>query len=329
MIHRILVGLDGSSLAREAVIHAAALARAFDAELVLLRVLKPAHDDLFGPLGALHWKLSRAEARTALEESAAALTDHGLTVRTALTEGKPAEQIIDFARAHACDLIVLGSHGEGGVSQFQLGSTAHKVAAESGLSIFLVRGVGDAVANEREAGDTRLYRRILAPLDGSARAEWALCLAASIARSQGAELLLVSVVPTAETIASTPQRAEDRALREELRARAGRRAEEHVEAQRRKLAAADLAVRTLVRPAQQVAQAISEIAEQESADLVVLCAHGSGGEAPWHYGSVTSRLIAHDSRPLLIFQDQAVRELDMVHAEARSEECCPPLRAVR
>lgn len=327
MIRRILVGLDGSAPAREAVAHAAVLARAFDAELVLLRVLEPAHDDLFGPLGALHWKLSRAEARTALEESATALSGQGLKVRAELEEGKPAEQIIDFARAHDCDLIVLASHGEGGVSQFRLGSTAHKVTAESGLSIFLLRGAAPAATggSEEEAVDgVRLYRRILVPLDGSPRGEWALCLAASIARGQRAELLLLSVVPTAEAIAPTPHRAEDRDLREELRARATRCAEEHVEEQRRKLTTPDLTVRTMVRPARRVAQAISEVAEQEAVDLVVLCAHGSGGQAPWPYGSVTSRLLMHDFRPLLIFQDQAIRELATVQPETRSQECCPP-----
>lgn len=320
MIHRILVGLDGSPLSRSALAHATALARVFEAELVLFRVLKPAHDELFGPLGALHWRLSRAEARAALEENASALRQQGLDCSTEVAEGKPAEQIIDFARTHACDLIVLASHGEGGVGQFHLGSTAHNVAGESGLSILLVRDHFGRTMDEGEAAAGQLYQRIMVPLDCSARAEWALGLATSIARSQGAELLLVTVVPTADSIAATPPQAARREMLEELRERASTCSEEYLEELERRLAAPDLRVRTLVKSSRRVAQTLCEIADGEQMNLIVMCAHGSGGQAPWPYGSVSSRLIAHGSRPLLIFQDQAVRELTMVETVSRAED---------
>lgn len=323
MIHRILVGLDGSQLARSGLDHAAALARAFEAEIVLLRVLEPAHHELFGPLGALHWRLSCAEARAALDESAAVLQQQGLDCHVELVEGKPAEQIIDFARIHACDLIVLASHGERGVNQFRLGSTAHKIVSDCGLSILLLR---DSFARATDVGAEEtgpLYERIMVPLDCSARSEWALSMAASAARSQQAELLLVALVPTADSIAALPPQAGGRELLEDLSARALRCCEEYIEGIERRFTAPALRVRKLIRPSRRVAQTLTEIADSEQADLIVMCAHGSNGQAPWPYGSVSSRLIAHGSRPLLVFQDQAVRELAMVETVPGAEDRSP------
>lgn len=61
-------------------------------------------------------------------------------------------------------------------------------AEQIGLSLQLVRSPGEDFATTREGP---IYRRILVPMDGSHRAEWALCLASSLVRSQGASVLLV------------------------------------------------------------------------------------------------------------------------------------------
>ena len=69
MIDRILVGLDGSPLAERALPHAAAVAQAFGAELVLMRVLE---DDAKsgGPVDPVAWRLRRSEAQAYLRRVA-------------------------------------------------------------------------------------------------------------------------------------------------------------------------------------------------------------------------------------------------------------------
>ena len=145
----VLVPLDGSPLAECALPWAVAVAQALSARVTLLRVLeKPAlsiatshHHD------AVDWQMRRAEAQGQLARIDRELKARELTSAIELLEGRPAEQIIHFARAQQVDLIVLSSHGEGGLTGWVLSSTALKVVARTHSSILVVpalRGRGPA-----------------------------------------------------------------------------------------------------------------------------------------------------------------------------------------
>ena len=317
MIARLLVGLDGSRLSEEALPHAAALARAFDAELILLRVLE-AGSGITSPIDSVGWRLARAEATAYLEEIAGPLRRAGLEVRNELAEGKAAEQMVELAHDQGVDLIALCSHGEGGFSPFNLSGTAQKILAHSGLSVLLVRSA--RAAGESEPREAVAYRRILAPVDCSQRSEWASCLAASIARSEKAELLLAAAIPIPETLMQPPLGAADQALVDQLVARNRRHAESFLRALKSRLAHPGLLVRTLVKVTARVGETLRDLAREEAVDLVVVSAHGGSGEAPWPYGAVAARLIERGTTPLLAFQDQAVRELDAAGAKVAARD---------
>jgi len=313
--HRILVCVDPSASGDVCVRHAISLARALRSELTLVHVMEPAqrakpHVD------ALDWEIARQEARSYLErlqgEAAGAL---GWAVNARLEQGHPPERIVALAQEIDADLTVLGSHGEGGVTPWNLGSTAHHVIAVSRGSVFIAPISGTA--------DVAAPRRILAPLDGSRRTEGVLPTAARIARAYGAELILVHVVhellPTLVLYAT-----EDLDRARELTAHLAICAKAYLEGLRIGLVREGTPVRTVVACHANERHAILEISKREHADLVVVAAHGTACDPERTFGTVTEYLLAHARAPLLVLQDLPESEL---HAPELVETAAPALRA--
>jgi nucleotide-binding universal stress UspA family protein len=298
MIQRILVSVDGSPLAEQALSQAAAVARAFDSEIHLLRVQEP-ETGTGGFSDSVSWRLGRAEVGSYLERLAERLRRGGRRVETAFAEGRAADEILQAARERSADLIVLSTHGTTGQSRFNLGGTAQKVVSQAGRSVLIVRASEGRGAEPAEA----LHERILVPLDGSQRAQWALGLSSSIARTLGSELLLVHAVDTRELQGQAPATPEEKELARLVAGRDRQRAQEYLGQMRSVLAGSGLAVRTLLLDSSNVAETLCQLARDERVSLVVMSAHGSSGAAPWAYGSVAERLIAHGTTSLLVFQD--------------------------
>jgi nucleotide-binding universal stress UspA family protein len=306
VVDRILVALDGSPLSEATLPHAVAVARAFGAEILILRVLA-SRGRLGEAADPLTWRLGRAEAERYLADLAESLGGRGLAVRTELTEGDAASEIVAAAERHGVGLISLGSHGEGGLTPFPLSSTAQKVIARTGTSVLLARGRNGPAAG---AWHEPTHRRVVVPVDGSQRAEWALFLAASVARSQAAELVLVSIAPIPETVRRPPLERRVQRLMDEAAALNLRWTEEYLDEMKRRLEAPDLVVRTVVSSSRHVRHELDPLLLRERADLVVISAHGSAGNTRGPFGSVSSHLIHHGSTPLLVFQDQSSSPLE-------------------
>jgi nucleotide-binding universal stress UspA family protein len=300
-IRHVLVPLDGSVLAECALPWAVALAQALAARVTLLRVLeRPAisvatshHHD------AVDWQMRRAEAQSHLAGIDRDLKARQLTSTVELLEGRPAEKIIDFARAQQVDLVVLSSHGEGGLTGWTLSSTVLMVVARTHTSVLVVPA---HAAQGQRIGDVRV-RRLLVPLDCSPRAECVLPLAAALARAHDAELILAHVVPEPEMPRRLPPSAEDLAVVSRLTARNQLEAERYLGELRARLLDRKVRVGTRIVQAARRARAIRAMADEADVDLVLVCAHGQTGDARERYGSVAGRLLEEGSRPLLVLQD--------------------------
>ena len=149
MYNRILVPTDGSAGMTRVIDHASDLARAHDAELRFLYVVNTAS---FANLPMeTSWEsvtsMLRDEGESALEaaEDRAAAGD----CVTTIAEGPPSREIVADAEEADCDLIVMGTHGRGGLDRLILGSVAERVVRTSAVPVLTVR-VGDA-GRKREA----------------------------------------------------------------------------------------------------------------------------------------------------------------------------------
>ncbi len=296
MIERILLPLDGSELAECVLPHAVALSQAFGARLYLLRIEggKPAES------GTVAWRLRKAEAEAYLEELSVRLTASGVRrVEWRVEEGRAAEQVLQRARREKADLVLLSTHGRGGITGFGLSGTASKVVFDGRVSVLLVR------AAKPPARQPLRYRKILVPIDCSKRAEWAACTAAGLAKEHGAELVLVHVVPLAEVLEPLAAESEAHGISRRLTELNRQAALLYLRGLVETLRQPDLRVRS--RLAQQsgehVGCVVQAIVSEESPDLIVMAAHGADPTVGWAYGSVTRELLALGDVPLLVLQD--------------------------
>jgi nucleotide-binding universal stress UspA family protein len=311
-IRHILVPMDGSAVAECALPFAAVLGQVLSARITLLRVLTAPP----GRVDPVQWELVRAEARGQLVRSERQLTARGLTSAVAVQEGRPAEQIIHFAREHRVDLIVLSSHGEGGLTGWVLSSTAQKVVARTNSSILIV----PAYATEGSRTADLRFGKILLPLDCSPRAECILPFAAALARAHDAELILAHVVPEPELPRRMPPSPEDVALARRLTERNRNESESYLRNVSNDLSAQGIRVQIHAVVSTRRPHTILELADREAVDLIVACAHGATGKASDRYGSTAAHLIQRSNRPIVVLQDLAgaVRESTRAEEAARS-----------
>jgi len=130
---RILVPLDGSDLARQALPLAIELAKRASAELVVLRAVEP-HTQYASLL-----IMQRTQAARDLHALAAELRQQQVVVTPMVVVGSATEAIVDAAAQRGVDLIVMATHGYGGLQRWALGSVADKVLQAAPIPILLVR----------------------------------------------------------------------------------------------------------------------------------------------------------------------------------------------
>jgi nucleotide-binding universal stress UspA family protein len=140
---RVLVPLDGSALAEEALGPAVDLARALDAELLLLRVIDPVQALSVGPSRYLSMALepsnSLQETQHYLECAAARLRRGGVAVSVHSAIGTPGLIIASAAREQHAQLIAMTPHGAAGPSRLMLGRAATTILQHAGCPVLLVR----------------------------------------------------------------------------------------------------------------------------------------------------------------------------------------------
>lgn len=138
---RILVPTDGSEATLEAVQEAIDLAAEHGATIHALYVVNSASfaglpmDSSWENVSAM---LSE-EGSTALDDVAGMAESHGVGVVRELSDGNPAREIVRYAEDEDCDLVVMGTHGRGGIDRLLLGSVAEKVVRSSTVPVLTVR----------------------------------------------------------------------------------------------------------------------------------------------------------------------------------------------
>jgi nucleotide-binding universal stress UspA family protein len=314
MFRHILVPLDGSSLAECVLPHVIALATLSDASVTLLRVLETREADQRTPFAnPLDAHLGGVIADAYLAEAAERLSRAGISTETATLSGPAAEQIVAYARRSDVDLIVLSSHGENGLSAWNVSSVTQKVALRAHRSVMIVA----AYVAPRQGQELVPYRRVLVPLDGSQRAECVLPTAIALAQAHDVELVLAHVVRKAEMPYGVQSYQENRRLVDTLAGYQRRAAEAYLEDVRARLPV-EAKVELLVRS--NVTVALRELADQSACDLVLLSAHGHSGSPCCIYGGVTMGLIAFGGWPLLIIQDLSGEQIEPQRAELAAQE---------
>ncbi|NLE46692.1 MAG: universal stress protein [Chloroflexi bacterium] len=288
MIQHIMVPLDGSPLAECVLRHVLTVAKVFGAARVtLLRVVERSRQGgLDFALAPLRWHLQMAEAKQYLDQVAAHLTHLHLRVSAVLVEGKAAEGIAEYIAQSDVGLLILSTHGHSGLGPWSISGVVQKVILGTRVPTLLVRAHKPPAPRNRPA----LYRTILAPVDGSRRAECVLPMLNSLATTLGARVVLAHVIPHV----ALPHRASKTQQQLDLEHRLVEMSRDEGERYVHHLAThMSSYVETRVIVSDDVAGSLHGLTQDQHADVVVLCAHGCTRAARWPYGT-TPLLIVHD-----------------------------------
>jgi nucleotide-binding universal stress UspA family protein len=261
----------------------------------------------------LNWLIRKAEANSYLDELTRRLRTAGLLAEQQILEGPAAEQIVEFSRANHVPLIVLSSHGQSGLSGWNVSSIVQKIILRAHTSVMIIR------AYQSPAPDmTGLrYHRLLVPMDGSQRAESILPVVATLARNQDAQILLAHVVRRPEVPRQMPPAREETELADRLVELNHAEATRYLDDLRSRLPA-DAQARVLI--SEHIAATLHELVDQENIDLVLLSAHGHSGLTRWPYGNVVMSFITFGTTPLLILQDLPMDQIEPTQAEITARE---------
>lgn len=267
----IVVPVDGSRNAENALPHAVKLASYLDAPIHLVHIVESSA----GQKGL-------AEARKAFQPYAEKLSEryHMPAAELHVGQGSPANEILKYAGGEAAQMTVIASHGRGGFRAALVGSVADKVVRGAEIATLVVPGVNQVT----EA----TYDEILVGVDGSPEAERALAKARELAQATGGHITLVraytSTPPVGIEFGYYPGSVAD-ALREA--------ADEYLSETAQENEGTLLMVGS-------ASAAVEEGANHIDADLIVLASRGKGLAARIALGSTTDRVMHSTHRPLLV-----------------------------
>lgn len=331
MFTHMLVPLDGSRRAEQALPIAARLAQASGGTVVLLRVVNVPNQ--YTNYIAMQPIITQQDIDYQLDEAKDYLgilthstSLHSTDTRTLVFFGQPAASILAVAESQSIDLVVMSSHGYTGMTRWIMGSVAEKVAHHAPVPVLILREGKPLLAGLHPDGGGCL--RALIPLDGSTRAEAAIApvahlIAALSAPGRGAlHFTQVVVMPGIGTISKYE--------RETLLQRAKENLKSTVEEIREGLLAdyeADLklSITWSVTVDDDIAAGIVRVAENSEdaegagvfggCDVIAMATHGYGGLQRWALGSITERVLHTTRLPLLIVRppDVIARENQTAH----------------
>jgi nucleotide-binding universal stress UspA family protein len=319
MFDPVMVPLDGSLLAECVLQHVVAIARAFDAKVILLRVLdKKQASEKAQLFDLVNWQINKTGAKLYLEKISTRLQKSGLRIETAVLEGLVAESITEYALKRGVKLIILSSHGRSGLSQWGISSVTQKIIFSAPTSVLIIRAHQPATSELIE----QQYTRLMVPLDGSRRAEYVLPMVTLLARFHQSRVSIVHVVKTPEMARQMPLAHEDLELSNRIVARNREEAIRYLDQVRLQSPLEGIEVQTRLLTSDNAAAALHELVGKENIDMVALSAHGYSGYNQWPYGSMVNNFILYSKVPLLIVQDLPAKDeplvVDMVpreHAE--------------
>jgi nucleotide-binding universal stress UspA family protein len=352
MFKRILIPLDGSILAERVIPHAEHFARIFGSTIILLEVLDPvSYHGYHYSVDPLSWQIRKTEADVYLNGIAARIrkdideadqskgnNKKAVKVEYAVREGKAAENIINFAQSEKIDLLVISTHGMGGLSRWNISSITQKVINLIYMPVLIIRAY-----DSPESESARIhYRGILIPIDTSRRAECSLPVGIALAQGENrtgagsgknthvsdktspdhliskTKLFLAAVLKPPELPVPEPYPVEVEKLSKQLLDSSRQAVNNYLEDTKKHL---PVECETRVVESNNISSAIQRLATEESAiDLVLLCAHGYSGESSWPYGSVARNYMEHGTKPVLVVQDIQRSQLRPTAAELAAEK---------
>lgn len=327
MYSKVVVPLDGSELSERSLPYARLVAGALSIPIELVEAF-----DAFPP--ALHDHLALVATQRMLDTARSRSDDYLSGVQARLREmgyyatattlpGNPTQAIVDWVSDDTDALVVMTTHGRGGIARWALGSVADKVLHSIPNPMLLVRGSRGTAPGDADP------QAVLVPLDGSTLSELSLEHAATMATALKTRIVLLRVnLDAAEyrdylgptDSAATATLNYDWAAVEALIQADVQAARNSLDQSAKRLSREFGFVNDVVAlpvESRNVADAIADTAASERA-IVVMTTHGRSGINRLVLGSVTDRVVRHSEAPVLV-----VRQAETLSAATMEERADP------
>jgi nucleotide-binding universal stress UspA family protein len=290
----ILVPLDGSSLAEQALPLAAEIAERAKGKVKLVLVHNPSLVFEPGPdYTKIELAMHKAD-REYLRSVVGRLRERlGRALSSAVLEGPVVQTLARYVRELGTDLVVITTHGRGGLRRAWLGSVTDQLIRTLEVPILVVR------PSETETQETPRVTEMLVPLDGSPLAEAVLEPAAALARLWDAEVSLVQVVRpvilTSDPPLPFPTGYSDQAtsLRRDL-------ARDYIRDVAERLRETGVKASGVAMIGGGIAHTLLDLARPDRVSLMAVATHGRGGLRRLALGSVADKLVRAAEVPVLV-----------------------------
>jgi nucleotide-binding universal stress UspA family protein len=296
MYSRMLIPLDGSKLAEQALPYARFLARTLSIPVELLQAADPEAlalltDPEHSRYADTIWADKMRMGKDYLDATARSF--HSTRVHCSVEKGVAEDVVIDKAGADKNTLIVMATHGRSGIQRWLLGSVADKVLHGSSNHMLLVRA-SEQGQTEGEA----VLKVVVVPLDGSALAEQALPYVEELAKKIALKVIFL------RAYALSPSMTGDEygTYMEELMNQIESEAREYLATKVTEAKQKGLSDVVPVVKFGYGADEIISLARETADNLVAMCTHGRSGVKRWVLGSVTERVVRHAGDPVLIIR---------------------------
>ena len=291
MTRHIIIPVDGSPLSERAVPYGLVLARALRAQVELVTVVTPPQ---LLEIASQRRMTDLAGATRYLEQLAARAVPNSQPVMKVL-EGDAAAALLQYVALKPNALVVMSTHGRGGVGRVVHGSVADKLVRLSPTPVALIPPQAPAAPDPLVT--------LVAPLDGSTVAESVTPLVIELATATGASVILVeAVVPFLQSSAAAYASwigPIDGDQITEIDDQLVADAREYLRAVQRRLHARRVAVTTEVRLGRPGTVILDE-AEATRGRWLVLASHGRGGLQRLALGSVAGELAQRATVPVIV-----------------------------
>ncbi|MXV62284.1 universal stress protein [Natronorubrum sp. JWXQ-INN-674] len=133
MYQDVLIPTDGSDGTRQSISHGLTIADRFDATVHALSIVPE------GPLGTLQNDAAVPAAHRAVERIETEAAGEGVETVTAVEQGVPHEEILEYAEENDIDIIVMGTQGRTGLDRVLVGSVTERVVRMADVPVVTVR----------------------------------------------------------------------------------------------------------------------------------------------------------------------------------------------
>jgi len=298
MLWKILVPLDGSPLAEITLPYVEEMAARLDSQVTLLSVSESEESEYYNHQEIYIQRtadVTMANARNHHKKP----KDKETKVNASILTGDPAEEIVQYASKEKIDLIVMATHGQSGMTVWNLGTVVKRVVRAATQPLLLIRAK-NVHPDIRTMG---ILHRILVPLDSSKEGEAPIPYVEDLASKMEADVILFYVATPGRHIFTTQGVSRVPRVGDKMKDQE-RDAADYLATVANKLKEKGIRASFEVKSGHSPAEEIIKYRREIYADMVAMSSHGRAGAKQWALGSVTDKVLDAGYAPFLLVKVQ-------------------------